>query len=95
MAEFASVIKPPVRELRDEETEEIKAIVSRRRQLLEMLKAEKNRLAIARKNLKPNILSHIEWLKKEITDLDRDLRQRIEESPIWRVRTICYRVSQA
>jgi transposase len=86
MAEFASVIKPPVREMRDEETEEIKAIVSRRRQLLEMLKAEKNRLAVARKNLKSNILSHIEWLKKEIADLDRDLRQRIEESPIWRVK---------
>ncbi len=86
MAEFASVIKPPARELRNEETEEIKAIVSRRRQLLEMLKAEKNRLAVARKNLKPNIISHIEWLKKEMAELDRDLRQRIEESPIWRVK---------
>ncbi len=86
MAEFASVIKPPARELRNEETEEIKAIVSRRRQLLEMLKAEKNRLAVARKNLKPNIISHIEWLKKEMAELDRDLRQRIEESAIWRVK---------
>jgi transposase len=86
MAEFAAVIKPPARELRDEESEEIKAMVSRRRQLIEMLTAEKNRLAIARKNLKPNILSHIEWLKKEMADLDRDLRQRIENSPIWRVK---------
>lgn len=86
MAEFASVIKPPVREFRDEETEEIKSIMSRRRQLLEMLTAEKNRLAIARKSLKSKILSHIEWLKKEIADIDADLRQRIEESPIWRVK---------
>ena len=86
MAEFASVIKPEVRKLRDEETEEIKANVSRRRQLLEMLKAEHNRLAIARKHLKPHILSHIEYLKKEIADIDRDLRQRIEGSPIWRVK---------
>jgi len=86
MAEFASVIKPQPRQLRDEESEEIKATVSRRRQLLEMLTAEKNRMAIARKNLKPNILAHIEWLKKEIADLDRDLRRRIEGSPIWRVK---------
>lgn len=86
MAEFASVIKPEVRKLRDEETEEIKANVSRRRQLLEMLKAENNRLAIARKHLKPHILSHIAYLKKEIADIDRDLRQRIEGSPIWRVK---------
>jgi transposase len=86
MAEFAAVIKPPARKLRDEAAEEIKAMVSRRRQLLEMLTAEKNRLAIARKNLKPNILAHIEWLKKEIADLDHDLRQQIENSPLWRVK---------
>jgi len=86
MAEFASAVKPQTRQLRDEETEEIKAVVSRRRQLLEMLTAEKNRMAIARKNMKPSILTHIEWLKKEIADLDRDLRQRIEGSPIWRVK---------
>jgi transposase len=86
MAEFAAVINPPVRQLRDEESEEIKAMVSRRRQVLEMLTAEKNRLAIARKHLKPGILAHIEWLKKEVADLDRDLRQRIESSPIWRVK---------
>jgi len=86
MAEFAAVINTPVRQLRDEESEEIKAMVSRRRQILEMLTAEKNRLAIARKHLKPGILAHIEWLKKEVADLDRDLRQRIESSPIWRVK---------
>ncbi len=86
MAEFAAVIKPPAHELRDEQSEEIKAMVSRRRQLLEMLTAEKNRLAIARKNLKPNILAHIEWLKKELADIDHDLRKRIENSPIWRVK---------
>jgi len=86
MAEFASVIKPPARKLKDEETEEIKAIVSRRRQLIEMLSAENNRLAIARKSLKPNIHSHIEYLQQELSDWDSDLRQRIEASAIWRVK---------
>jgi transposase len=86
MAQFAAVIKPPARALRDEESEEIKSMVSRRRQLLEMLTAEKNRLAIVCKRLKPSIMAHVEWLKKEIADLDRDLRKRIEDSPIWRVK---------
>jgi transposase len=86
MAEFAANIKPPARPLRDEETEEIKAMVSRRRQLLEMLTAEKNRMAMARKHLKPHILAHIKWLKKEVEGLDSDLRKRIEDSPVWRVK---------
>lgn len=86
MAEFAAAVKPQARQIRNEEAEEIKAMVSRRRQLQEMLTAEKNRLAIAAKQLKPKILAHIEWLKKEIEDVDHDLRQRIEGSPIWRVK---------
>jgi len=86
MAEFATAIKPKARPLGDEETEEIKALVSRRRQLLEMLTAEKNRLAMARQYLKPKIITHIEWLKKEIENLDTDLRKRIEGSPVWRVK---------
>jgi transposase len=86
MAEFAAAIRPPVRPLRDEEAEEIKAMVSRRRQLLEMVTAEKNRRAVARKHIKPSIQAHIDWLKKELEDLDRDLRKRIEGSPLWRVK---------
>jgi transposase len=86
MAEFAVAIKPQVRPLRDEETEEIKAIMSRRRQLLEMRTAEKNRRAMARKHLKPGIQAHIDWLQGEIEGLDKELRQRIEESPFWRVK---------
>lgn len=86
MAEFASAIKPQARPLRDEESQELKATVSRRRQLLEMLIAEKNRLASAGNHIKPNILAHIEWLKKEIKDIDRDVRQQIEDSPMWRAK---------
>jgi transposase len=86
MAEFASAVKPKARPLRDEETDEIKAIISRRRQLLEMRTAEKNRRTIARKHIKPGIQEHIDYLQDEIEDLDKDLRQRIEKSPLWRVK---------
>jgi len=84
IAEFAQKVEPEVRQLRDEENQEIKDMVSRRRQLMEMLTAEKNRLATARKVIKPNIMAHIKWLTQELEDLDRKLRQQIEDSPIWR-----------
>jgi transposase len=83
IAEFAHKVEPEVRPLRDEENQEIKAIVSRRRQLMEMLKAEKNRLATAPKFMKTNIMAHIKWLSQEMEQLDRNLRQQIEASPIW------------
>ena len=84
MAEFASAVRPESRPLRDEENQRIKAIVSRRCQVLEMLTAEKNRLAVAHRDVKPEILEHIKWLKKKIEETDRDLRHKIEASPIWR-----------
>lgn len=84
MAEFAQAVKPEVRPLRDEEAEEMKATVARRRQLLEMLTTEKNRLAISRKQIKPSILAHIEYLKRELGDINKDLRRMVESSPVWR-----------
>jgi transposase len=53
---------------------------------MEMLTAEKNRMAIARKPLKVSIQAHIDWLKNELDNLDNDLRKRIEDSPVWRVK---------
>jgi len=86
MAEFAAAVKPEPRPLRDQGGKEIKAMVSRRRQLLEMITAEKTRREIAEESLKSGIQAHIEWLKKELDDLDSDLRKRIGDSPLWRVK---------
>ena len=84
IAQFAAAIKPTPRELPDEQADEIKETVSRRRQIIEMITAEKNRLAIARKFLKPQILEHIQFLKKDLQDIDNELRKQIEASPMWR-----------
>jgi transposase len=84
IAQFAAAIKPEPRELPDEQADEIKETVSRRRQIIEMITAEKNRLAIARKFLKPQILEHIQFLKKDLQDIDNELRKQIEASPMWR-----------
>ena len=86
MAEFAERIKPSLRPLKSEETEEFKAIINRQRQLKDMITAELNRKTMAPKPLKANIQAHIDWMKKELNDLDKDLKQRIETSPVWKVK---------
>jgi len=83
MAEFAQAVKPEARQLPDQETKEIRAMVSRRRQLIEMITAEKNRLEMTSESIAVGINEHINWLKKEVEDIDKDLRNRIEESPVW------------
>ena len=61
------------------------SLVARKHQLIIMLVAEKNRLNTATTvAVHPSIESHIEWLKRELKDLDTDLRQTIRRSPVWR-----------
>lgn len=86
MAEFAEVVKPEVRQIPDKQTREIKMIVSRRRQLLEMITAEKNRVSTADDSIKSGIQAHIVWMKKEVENIDKDLRGKIESSPVWQVK---------
>ena len=84
LAQFAEAIKPPVRPLPDEETRELRALVDRRRQLLEMVTSERNRLRHATKRVSPLIQEHIRWLKQQIEGLDKDISKLIRSSPIWR-----------
>ena len=51
-----------------------------------MITAEKNRKSTASEAIKPGIQEHIDWLKKEVEKLDKDLRERIESSPVWQER---------
>lgn len=82
LAHFAAAIKPEPRPLSDEQTQELEAILTRRRQVVEMLTAEKNRLHMARKLVKEAIQGHIAYMGKELQQIDSDLQGRIEESPI-------------
>jgi transposase len=82
LAHFAAVIKPEPRPLSDEQSQELEAIIARRRQVIEMLTAEKNRLHLARKPVKEAIKAHINYLEKELVQIDTELKGRIEESPI-------------
>ena len=84
LAHFAEAVRPPVRPLRDADTQELSALTTRRGQLMTMLVAEKNRLGRATGAVRPRIQGHITWLEQEIKDLDKDLRQTLRQSPIWR-----------
>jgi len=78
LAEFAMIIKPKVRDLPDAVSAELKALSTRRRQLIEMLVAERNRLSAAPKPVRPNIEAHINWLKDELKKLDSDISSFIK-----------------
>jgi transposase len=84
---FAAAVRPEPRALKDETAQLLSALVARRRQLLQMLVAEKNRLAAATATLvKRNLAAHIRWLQKCLEDTDRELREQIQDSPVWRAR---------
>ena len=51
LAHFAQAIRPEVRELKDEQTQLLTALMSRRRQIIDMLTAEKNRLRVRTERL--------------------------------------------
>jgi len=86
LAAFAARIRPAPRPLPDDLQADLHALVTRRRQLVEMLTAERNRVPLARGAVRKNLLAHIAWLEKQLGKTDRELRMRIEASPIWRVR---------
>jgi transposase len=84
LAEFAEKIRPELRAIADEATQELEAICTRRRQLVTMLSAEKNRLHTAALRIRSEIQKHIHWLEKEISQLEKDMDKRIRSSPAWR-----------
>ena len=84
LAHFGEAVRPPIRPLRDADTQALSALLSRRRQVSAMLTAEKNRLSRAAPEVGRRIQDHIAWLQQEIHDLDTDLQQKIHQSPVWR-----------
>jgi len=84
LARFAEAIRPTVRPLPDESLLELRALIARRRQLTEMIVAERNRLTAASKSVRKRINTHIRWLEAELGRADKDLDQSIRQSPIWK-----------
>lgn len=84
IAHFAEAVHPAPRPLPDEQAQHLTALLTRRRQLMEMLVAERNRLRMTRAELKQSVQAHITWLEGQIKQLDQDLDKALKDSPIWR-----------
>ena len=85
IAQFAEAVRPELRLIADEASERLSALLSRRRQVLEMIVAEKNRLASTReKRVRQRITYHLHFLKQELGELDDDLDGEIRATPAWR-----------
>jgi transposase len=84
LAHFADVMRPTPRPLPDAQTQELRALLGRRQQLIIMRTAEQNRLAGTSGRLQTDIAAHITWLNARLAMLDNDLETVLRGSPLWR-----------
>jgi transposase len=85
LARFAEAVRPELRALLEEEARAFQAMLARRRQLIQMISAEKNRLGAATsKAVARRIEAHLRWLEKELSRTEPDLDQAIEDSPAFK-----------
>jgi transposase len=87
LALFGERVQPPVRPLRDAETQALGDLLRRRRQLLDMLTAERHRRAQATvRRVIESLDEHIRWLESRIRGVDQELKTAVQASPLWRVK---------
>jgi transposase len=86
LALFAERVRPAPRPLPDEAVEALDALLTRRRQLVEMLVAERNRLLVARPAVRRDLQQHIRYLERRLREADDDLHTAVKMSPLWRVK---------
>jgi transposase len=84
LAHVADAVRPTPRPLPDAQTEELRALLARRRQLVAMRTAEQHRLGSAPPRLQTDIQAHITWLETRLVALDDDLATTLRASPVWR-----------
>jgi transposase len=86
LALFAERVRPAPRALPDEAAQALDALLTRRRQLVEMLGAERNRLLVARPAVRRDLQQHIRYLERRLREADDDLHTAVKTSPLWRVK---------
>jgi transposase len=91
IAHFASVVRPPVRALKSEEEERLGDLLDRRRQVIAMQTAEKNRLHTTWGRIRDDIEEHLDWLAAKLDELDREIADLIGNSQEWNEKTALLR----
>ena len=84
IARFACMVRPPVQKLKDAQQQHLTALVTRRRQLIAMRTAEKNRLGTCPQMMRQEIQEHIDWLNYKVQRLDDEITAMIANNPAWR-----------
>lgn len=90
IAKFGERMLPELRTLVDEELRGVDDLVTRRRQLLQMTTAEKNRMGTAAVGLRPRIQAHIDWMEQEIAGIEEELENTIKDNPVWQQKVAVY-----
>lgn len=84
LAEFAEKVRPQLRDLPDARARALEALVSRRRQVVEMITAERNRLhACHDAAVRTDIEAHLAYLTSRRDHLDQDLVTAVQADPTW------------
>ena len=84
LALFAERVRPSPRPLPDAQTRELEALLARRRQVIEMLTMERNRLRGALPPVRTRIEAHLAWLEGELRQAGHDLHHLLRQSSLWR-----------
>jgi transposase len=87
LAHFADAVRPELRDLPDQGTQDLSAKLTRRRQLVDTLTAERNRLHSAPSCIQDSIRAHITWLQEAIAALEADIDALIQDNAQWRAQT--------
>jgi transposase len=86
LAHFAQVVRPIPRPLAEAQAQQLSALLARRQQVIAMLVAERQRFATALPSVQARIRRHLTWLEAELADLDQQLHDAVQASPLWRER---------
>lgn len=90
LARFADIVRPAVRPIADADAQELEALLTRRRQLIEMVQAERNRAGQVfggdKRRVRKSLTTHIAYLERELRLTDTDLGVMVKQSPVWRER---------
>lgn len=84
IAHFAAATRPELRPLNDAATQQLADLVARRRQIVQMIVAERQREKRANSRMRKSIARLLKALEKELSSLEQDLDDSVRGSPVWR-----------
>lgn len=86
LAHFADALRPEPRPLPDEATTALQAVLTRRREVIEMQVAEQSRLSLVHDSMRSHLQEHLDWLAEEIKDLEQQLDQLVANNAAWQAK---------